>query len=227
MAQQFPTAMKQSDSQAAGLPFSFLLRRYARPRLTWIVCLSLLTLLANLLTVAQPAILAGIIASISGPQSASPSTASWLDLNTLGERMVALTGQGASAGTALLVFCGLFVAFSVFGALANYAADYGAGMLRLQMSRQIRLDLLRKIFDQDLAFFHSSRAGELSSRITRDATNTAQGLAPLLRSLLHHLIQFVVYGAYLVSTSVWLTVSSGTRSKRSSHMAARLLTPWR
>ena len=201
--------MQQSNTEAAGLPFSFLVRRYAVPRLKWIIGLSLLTLLANVITVAQPAILAGLIASISGRQSASPSTASWLDLNTLGERMIAMTGQGASGGSALLVFVGLFVALSIFGAAANYTADYGAGWLRLQISREIRLDLLRKIFEQDLAFFHRSRTGELSSRVTRDATNAAQGLAPLLRGVLHHLIQFIVYGAYLISTSVWLTVMSG------------------
>lgn len=204
--------MKQPNDEPSGLPFSYLIRQYAFPRLRSIIGLSLVTVLANLITVAQPAILAGLLVLISGRRPGPPATAdTWLDLNSLGNRMLAWVGSQGIADTnaTLLALCGAFVLLSVLAAAANYAADYGSGALRLQMSRQIRLDLLRKIFEQDLSFFLGSSSGELASRVTRDATNTAQGLAPLVRGVLHHGIQLSIYGAYLVSTSIWLTVTAG------------------
>src|SRR5205814_2224200 len=61
---------------------------------------------------------------------------------------------------------------------------------------------------QDMAFFTRHKAGELISRVTFDVNGTAQALGPLIRSLIHNLVQIGVYAAYLFSTSVWLTVGA-------------------
>jgi subfamily B ATP-binding cassette protein MsbA len=83
-----------------------------------------------------------------------------------------------------------------------------AAWLRAQIGRAIQLDLVEHLLGQDMAFFARQKSGELISRISFDAPNTAQALGPLIRGLVHNFIQIGVYSAYLFSTSVWLTVGS-------------------
>ena len=166
------------------------------------------TLAANILTVVQPAILAALLANLAGTaRQAVPAGTSGLNLNYLGVRV----SQWLSSQTQLdiLVLFGLlYVVISVFVAVLNYLAESVAAWLRAHIGRSIQLDLVTHLLDQDMAFFARQKSGELISRVTFDAPNTAQALGPLIRGLVHNFIQIGVYSAYLFSTSIWLTVGS-------------------
>lgn len=190
--------------------FRWLIRRYARRHLGMLGLVAGVTLAGNLLAVLQPAILAGLLASLSASAApAVPESGSWLDLNLLGARVTRLLLGSAPTGSAVVTLFGLlFLAQSALVAGATYAADYGAAWLRTRYAKLIQHDLLAHLLGQDMAFFARERAGELISRVTVDAVNTAATLGPLVRSLIHHNVQIVIYSAYLLSTSVWLTVGS-------------------
>ena len=169
-----------------------------------------ITLIGNLLAVLQPIILAGLLSSLSGPTASAPAASTaWLDLNSLGARVTrALLGDAASSTSVAVFFGLLFLAQSTLVAGATYLADYGAAWLRARYTKLIQRDLLEHLIHQDLAFFSRERTGELISRVTTDATNTAAALGPLVRSLIHHNVQILIYAAYLLSTSMWLTLGS-------------------
>lgn len=190
--------------------FLWLILRYARRHAGIVVLVAGLTLVGNLLAVLQPAILAGLLASLSLiPTQTIPASGSWLDLNSLGVRVTGLFfGTGASGNSVLVFFGLLFLLQSTLVAGATYLADYGAAWLRTRYAKLIQHDLLSHVLHQDMAFFARERTGELISRVSTDATNTAAALGPLVRSLIHHNVQIVIYSAYLFSTSVWLAFGS-------------------
>jgi subfamily B ATP-binding cassette protein MsbA len=197
------------ETAASVGPLRWLIHRYARRHAVALGVVAALTLAGNLLAVLQPAILAGLLASLSGPPVAVPPSASWLDLNYLGARVTRVfLGENATGTSVAALFGVLFLVQAILVAGATYLADYGAGWLRARFAKLIQGDLLDHLLHQDLAFFTRERTGELISRVTTDATNTATALGPLVRSLIHHNVQIVIYAAYLLSTSVWLTIGS-------------------
>jgi len=204
-------AERVADAGPAGSAgvFRWLIQRYARRHTTALALVAALTLVGNLLAVLQPAILAGLLSSLSPAAQAPPASASWLNLNYLGARVTQwFLGSDASGTSVAVLFGLLFVLQSSLVAGATYLADYGAAWLRARYAKLIQRDLLQHLLHQDLAFFSRERTGELISRVTTDATNTASALGPLVRSLIHHNVQIVIYSAYLLSTSVWLTIGS-------------------
>jgi subfamily B ATP-binding cassette protein MsbA len=185
-----------------------LVRKYAKPHAWAIASMIAVTLAANVLTVVQPAILAAMLANLAGTATrvVPPGTSS-LNLNYLGVRV----SQWIAGRTQvdILVFVGvLYVIVSVVVAALNYIAESVAAWLRAYIGRSIQLDLMTHLLGQDMAFFARQKSGELISRVTFDAQNTAQALGPLIRGLVHNFIQIAVYSAYLFSTSIWLTVGS-------------------
>jgi ABC-type multidrug transport system fused ATPase/permease subunit len=191
--------------KAAPASFRWLVSRYARPYSGAIAVMIALTFVANVLTVLQPAILAALLANLAGHSTqAVPPGTSWLNLNYLGIR-VSQWLDGRTNLDVLILFGLLFVAVSVIVAVVNYGAESAAAWLRTRIGRAIQLDLVTHLLGQDMAFFARQKAGELISRVTFDATSTAQVLGPLIRTQIHYFIQILVYSAYLFSTSVWLT----------------------
>jgi len=189
--------------------FSWLITQYARKHAGAVVLVAVITLVGNLLAVLQPAILAGLLDSLPGTPQEVPPTASWLDLNYLGVRMThALLGRTSSGNAVVVLFSLLFLLQSTLVAGATYLADYGAAWLRARYSKLIQHDLLDHLLHQDMGFFVRERTGELISRVTTDAVVTGTALGPLVRALIHHNLQIVIYSAYLLSTSPWLTVGS-------------------
>src|SRR5471032_2425021 len=158
-----------------------------------------LTLAANLLTVLQPAILAALLANLAGTvQQGVPAGTAGFNLNYLGVRV----SQWLSSRThldVLVAFGVLFVAVAVVVAILNYLAESVAAWLRAQIARAIQIDLVTHLLGQDMAFFARQKAGELISRVTFDATNTAQALGPLIRGLVHNFVQITIYSTYLFS----------------------------
>jgi subfamily B ATP-binding cassette protein MsbA len=188
--------------------FRRLADRHARRHAGVIALMVALTLASNTATVVQPAILAALLANLSGTASRPiPPGTSWFDLNYLGVRVSQWLAETASVDV-LVFFALLFVVVSVVVAALNYAAESAAAWLRAQIARSIQLDLLQHLLNQDMAFFARQKSGELLSRVTFDATSMAQALGPLIRGLIHYIVQIGVYATYLFSTSRWLTVGA-------------------
>ena len=188
----------------------WLVGRYARPYAAVIVLVAVVTLVANLFTVLQPAILAALLSNLSETSlDGVPDDAATLDLNYLGPRVTQWLWGSLGTDADLLLFFGLlFVAQAVLAAGCNYLSGYGGVWIRVKVARLIQLDLIRHILGQDMSFFTRQKSGELISRATVDVNNTANALGPLVFSIIHHSVQVVVYSAYLFSTSVWLTVGA-------------------
>ena len=185
-----------------------LLGRYARPSWRWIALLIGLTVVANLVIVLQPVILGAMLASLLGAGSpAGSGPAPLLDLNVLGSRVLQWLTPGSWSPVQILILLGaLYVVQASLASAIDYASYLTALKIKVDAVKRIQTDLLRHLLSLDLRFFHRQKSGELMSRLTQDAVNAAQGLGPLIRSLIHHGLQLAVYGAYLLSTSVWLSV---------------------
>ena len=197
--------------QSAASVFQLLVKRYASRHLWVLLLVATLTLVANLLTVIQPMILAALLANLSGGDLETvPPDASLLDLNVLGTRVTEwMRGYGAVDTTQLLIIFGfLFLTQTLLVSVTNYGADYGATWLRVRYTKMIQIDLLKHLLAQDIAFFSEQKSGGLISRVTRDSADTAFALGPLIRSLIHQSVQIVMYAAYLFSTSIWLTIGA-------------------
>jgi subfamily B ATP-binding cassette protein MsbA len=191
-------------------PFGRLVGRYTRPYSGALGLMVAFTLAANLFTVVQPALLAAMLTNLAGTaHQGVPAGTSALDLNYLGVRVSQwIARQTGAQFDILIVFGVLFALAAVVVASLNYFAESTAAWLRAHIGRAIQQGLLAHLLKQDLAFFSRQKSGELISRVTYDATNTAQALGPLIRSLLHNLVQISVYAGYLFSTSLWLTVGA-------------------
>ena len=137
---------------ATGRTFLWLILRYARRHAGTVALVAGLTLVGNLLAVLQPAILAGLLASLSlTPTQTIPASGSWLDLNSLGVRVTGLFfGTGASGNTVVVFFGLLFLLQSTLVAGATYLADYGAVWLRTRYAKLIQRGLLSHVLHQDM-----------------------------------------------------------------------------
>jgi len=198
-------------NQSAVGVFRLLVKRYASRHLWILLFVATLTLVANLLTVIQPMILAALLANLSGDALETvPLDASLLDLNVLGTRVTEwMRDYGAVDPTQLLIIFGfLFLIQTLMVSVTNYGADYGASWLRVRYTKMIQMDLLKHLLTQDIEFFSKQKSGGLISRVIRDSADTAFALGPLIRSLIHQSVQIVMYAAYLFSTSIWLTIGA-------------------
>ena len=182
------------------------LARYALRLWPRIAALCALALGASALTAAQPVLIAAILATVLGPTAAGGGGV--LDLNGIGAWVLSWLGLGGGTVRAVLILAGLFVAHATLTAGFDYVSALTATGIRTQCARLIQRDLLRHLLSQGLAFFHRERGGELVSRFSQDAPNAGHGLGPVVRTFVSAGAQIVVYGAYLVSTDIWLTVGA-------------------
>lgn len=196
-------------SMPGALSFRELVVRYAMPFWRAMLGLVQLSLLSNALKVVKPAILAAVLATVIGGSSGPGSTGSLFDLNHLGARFLQwLRLDSADQVKTLLLLAVLYGAIGVVVAGLDYAASLAAFRIRILSARRIQLDLVRHMLSLSLGYFHRQKSGELMSRVTQDATNTAYGLGPLIRSLVHQTVQLVAYSVYLFSSSVVLTIAA-------------------
>jgi ABC-type multidrug transport system fused ATPase/permease subunit len=188
--------------------FPWLVSRYARPYALPIAGMLAFTLGGNVLTVVQPAILAAMLASLSGvADEAIPAGTSSLDLNYLGTRVSQWISERSEYDT-LTFLALLFVGVSICAALLSYIAESLAVWLSSRLGRSIQMEVSGHLLEQDIAFFSRRKVGELIARVTADAVTTAQVLGPLIRRFVHYSVQMAAYAVYLLSTSAWLTVGA-------------------
>lgn len=93
-------------------------------------------------------------------------------------------GAIASIGILLLVIYG-------FSALFTYIEHYIMATVTLDLSKDLRSDLSKKINRVPIKYFHSTPFGDILSRVTNDVSTLQQALANSLPSMISAAAQFV------------------------------------
>jgi ATP-binding cassette, subfamily B, bacterial MsbA len=192
-------------------------KKYALPLWKGMVLLVFLSLCATLFTTMQPIFISGLLevildnSVIKEPSNNKESLLSFFDLNTVGEKIkFLLIGNSElsekSKFDSIISILKLFLLVAFVSSLFNYAAHASSLWLRTSSTKLIRKNIADHLLSLDLGFFHSQKSGELVSRFTQDATNTAIGLGPLLHSFIHQSTLIIVYSIYLFSTDHFLAV---------------------
>jgi subfamily B ATP-binding cassette protein MsbA len=194
------------------------IKKYALPLWKGMLLLIFLSLCSTLLTAMQPVFISGLLEILIGngiesesSSSSSKSLFAFFDLNTVGEKIkVLLLGEEelnkSNKFQSILTILKIFLIIAFLGSLFNYAAEACSKWLKVSSTRLIRKDISEHLISLDLSFFHSRKSGELVSRFTQDATNTAIGLGPLLHSFIHQSTLIIIYSIYLFSTDLYLAV---------------------
>jgi subfamily B ATP-binding cassette protein MsbA len=188
--------------------FRDLVRRYAWPFRKDIGLILLLALVANALVLANPVIIATALATLDLTEDAAPPPGGRLDLDNLGDRVLARLPVAVTEDRSLVITL-LAVAFVVqaFGVAGlNYVVALRTLRVPSDVARRVRTDLVRHLFSLPLSFFHHEKSGELMARVTQDAANIGHSVGPLVRNLIYHNVQLIGYGAYLLWTDAALTV---------------------
>ena len=124
-------------SATSSRPLARLVRNYARPCWKPLTGLVALTVVANLLVVLQPILLAAILAQLLGTASAASPSGGWFDLNALGIRCLAwLRLSGSDPNTTLLALGALYLAQSAAASWLGYWAHLVALRVRTRVRRR-------------------------------------------------------------------------------------------
>ncbi|MFA5260648.1 MAG: ABC transporter ATP-binding protein [Candidatus Omnitrophota bacterium] len=210
----------KKKSSIRKVSFAKLLKAYALPLWKKICALIVITLAANLFTVAQPILVSGVVQLITEFKGGTTAEAvgelpqtNIFNLNNIGAKVKAgmdrfTPFRGDDFWSMLIFMLSLFVLSVLSAALINYLALVMTRDIRTRSTKKIREDVLRHLLGLNIGFYNRQKSGELISRVVQDAQNTGQGLGPLVRSYIHHTILIFMYSLYLISTSVWMTLGT-------------------
>ena len=186
-----------------------------------IASLILLSFLATFFLTLKPIVVAGII-DITFEKVGHPSQSvtqvlpqekegSFFNLNELGAKVKgAIVGKDDNvldSSSSLWVFLFILLGLALLASAAKYSADVLNSYIRNKVMCLIRRDLFDSILKMDMTFFHQHRSGDLISRVVTDTMAFAQGIVSISHRIFHSSIEILVYGIYLVNTSLYLTVS--------------------
>jgi len=195
-----------------------LMRNYAFPLWRVFLLLILFSFLSTIMMAVQPIFLSGLIEIIAGeaggdalPNNKDATSLSFFNLNTVGEKINTYLFDSSIPSNenvlqSVFLILALFLCLSLLSSLFNYLSQVVTSWLRSSSTGLIRKDIANHLLSLDLDFFHNQKSGEIISRFTQDATNTAIGLGPLLHGLIHHGILIIIYSIYLFSTDYILAV---------------------
>lgn len=107
---------------------------------------------------------------------------------------------------ALLFVCALIVLCVVLANLFRYLERVIATKIRVDLVRNIRLEIFRKVSLLHIGFFNSERKGDLISRFTNDVYEVENAVMNSLKAVLKEPITIVVYFFVLFTISPQLTL---------------------
>lgn len=107
---------------------------------------------------------------------------------------------------ALLFICALIVVFRILANLFVYLERVMATKIRVDLVKNIRMDIFSKVTTMHIGFFNDSRRGDLISRFTNDVNEVENGVMNSLKAVLKEPITIVVYFAFLFTISAKLTL---------------------
>lgn len=198
--------MKNKISRAS---FSYLLSNYAVPLRKSIMFLVCISFAASFIIATQPVVFAGIMNIVIGNDIAvsAQKSAKLLDLNQIGNRVLMfVAGYSHDKWGCLLFLAAVFILLTIAASVLNYSTYLLSLKIELQAMKLIQTDLLNHLLSLNINFFNHQKTGDLMSRVIHDVRNTANGLGPLLASLLNNAVVIVIYSTYLFSTNALLTI---------------------
>lgn len=107
---------------------------------------------------------------------------------------------------ALLFVCALIVGCVIFANLFRYLERVIATKIRVDLVRNMRLEIFRKVSQLHIGFFNDKRKGDLISRFTNDVYEVENAVMNSLKAVLKEPITIVVYFFVLFTISPKLTL---------------------
>jgi len=107
---------------------------------------------------------------------------------------------------ALLFVCGLIVVCVVLANLFRYLERVIATKIRVDLVRNMRLEIFRKVSLLHIGFFNNERKGDLISRFTNDVYEVESAVMNSLKAVLKEPITIIVYFFVLFTISPKLTL---------------------
>lgn len=107
---------------------------------------------------------------------------------------------------ALLFVCGLIIVCVVFANFFRYLERVIATKIRVDLVKNIRLDIFQKVSLLHIGFFNSERKGDLISRFTNDVNEVENAVMNSLKAVLKEPITIIVYFFVLFTISPKLTL---------------------
>ena len=108
--------------------------------------------------------------------------------------------------SALLFVCGLIVACVVMANLFRYLERVMATKIRVDLVRNIRMDIFKKVSLLHIGYFNNERKGDLISRFTNDVSEVENAVMSSLKAVLKEPITIAVYFFVLFTISPQLTL---------------------
>ncbi len=107
---------------------------------------------------------------------------------------------------ALLFICALIVACVVLANIFRYLERVMATKLRVDLVKNIRMDIFRKVSLLHIGYFNSERKGDLISRFTNDVLEVENAVMNSLKAVLKEPVTILVYFIILFTISYQLTL---------------------
>ncbi len=193
--------------------FLSLVTKYALPYWKMFVSLMVGSYGAVFLLALLPFIIAAILdvamgQPIGGEESVGLGN---INLSNLGVALFQWLGieSVASPKTAIVIFCGLYLAIGVLYGLATFINYMIALRVRVMAARDMQYDLFQHILGLSMGFFNSHQTGELVSRLDKDTMNVTSSLEEVLTKVLVSPFLIAFYGLLLLRTSTSLFAAAG------------------
>jgi len=107
---------------------------------------------------------------------------------------------------ALLFVCALIVVCVIMANLFRYLERVMATKIRVDLVRNIRMDIFRSVTQLHIGYFNTERKGDLISRFTSDVQEVESAVMNSLKAVLKEPITIVVYFFVLFTISAKLTL---------------------
>ncbi|MDK0979082.1 ABC transporter ATP-binding protein [Clostridium perfringens] len=104
------------------------------------------------------------------------------------------------------LFFGVFLGLSLLRGILGYIKEFLFDKFSLNVSKEIRMDLFKKIQSFEFSFFDSTNTGELMSRIGEDVDIVWETVSYGLRLLIEGIILFIISVTIMMSMSPSLTI---------------------
>ncbi|MGU8481407.1 ABC transporter ATP-binding protein [Clostridium perfringens] len=104
------------------------------------------------------------------------------------------------------LFFGVFLGLSLLRGILGYIKEFLFDKFSLNVSKEIRMDLFKKIQSFEFSFFDSTNTGELMSRIGEDVDIVWETISYGLRLLIEGIILFIIPVTIMMSMSPSLTI---------------------
>ena len=114
--------------------------------------------------------------------------------------------QENGAMGALLFLCFILISCALIANTFRYMERMVASRLKVDVVRNMRIDLFDKVTNQHIGFFNNKRKGDLISRFTNDIAEVEGAVIHSLKSVVKEPIQIIVYFIALFMTSPKLTL---------------------